>query len=309
MLVADEREVVDAALLHAEDAHPRLVGELEGRLQPVVEAHERRRLPAPCSSTRPSPTSRCRSRRIARSNRARTRDRRRAGGDPARTRCPGRRSRSPRRYAATSGPRCSTFVEGREAQEPKRGEHAGDLVVPDVGREDVLDDLLLVEKEHDGQSTVGIALVWVGEDLGERDVAPLQCMRGHRHDHSRDEQREHHAHRERAQRHCDSIACNQRRFATKYVGRSLLTSISAVTLRGLSMPSRMSLSVPAPDDSDDRVLEEPARGAWRPRRRRGTVGAIRARGRRIRAARCAHLPNGTATSWRSISASSDGRRR
>jgi hypothetical protein len=40
------------------------------------------------------------------------------------------------------------------------------LVVGDVGREHVLDLVVLVEEEHDAEETEGVALVRVRDDLG-----------------------------------------------------------------------------------------------------------------------------------------------
>src|SRR5207247_9062141 len=59
------------------------------------------------------------------------------------------------------------------AEEAERREDARRLVVAQVGRQHVLDLVLLVEEEEHAEQPDRVALVRVGDDLGNRDEAPF----------------------------------------------------------------------------------------------------------------------------------------
>jgi hypothetical protein len=58
------------------------------------------------------------------------------------------------------------LVEGGISVEPERREPAGDLVVPHVVGDDVLESAVVVEQQDHRQEAVGVALVGIGQDLG-----------------------------------------------------------------------------------------------------------------------------------------------
>ena len=60
------------------------------------------------------------------------------------------------------------LIDRRKPEQPKRGKHAGDLVVADVVGDDVLEPTVAVEQQQHGQEAVGIAFVRIGEDLRQR---------------------------------------------------------------------------------------------------------------------------------------------
>src|SRR5262249_27575722 len=68
----------------------------------------------------------------------------------------------------------------RVAEEAKRREDALRLVVADVGREHVFDLVLVVDEEDHAEEPERVALVRVGDDLGDRDVAPVERVHGGR---------------------------------------------------------------------------------------------------------------------------------
>src|SRR5207249_5135273 len=75
------------------------------------------------------------------------------------------------------------------AEEAQGGEDTRRLVVAEVGRQHVLDLLLVVEEEDHGEEPDRVALVRVGDDLGDRDEAP-PAARDHGPEGGRGEQRD-----------------------------------------------------------------------------------------------------------------------
>ncbi len=206
MLFADEGKLVDAALAHAKHAHAGLICQLDRRLQPIVQPYD--------ADAFAGGVVRLVLFRRAVAESVETLGRILLVLEVRREPQPIRPKRivlvdelvvlvDVLRLADDDAP---LLVERRKPEETKRGKDTGDLVVSDVGREDVLDDLLLVEKEHDRERAVGVALVRVGQDLGEWNVAALERARARRSEHRlHDEHSEQESRRERSHHHAFSM--------------------------------------------------------------------------------------------------------